>query len=110
MDEDDDDGDVAKTVLGALRGYLQNNLPLDKDFFYELDIQGLLASNTACELAKLADQGKNDCVWKLVTSMEQFYTEEMLLKLCVFLEEYAQPARPMLAAIASRIRQEILKQ
>ena len=100
--------DVAKEVLRNLREYLREYLPVDVDFLWRLQGKHLLADENADRLRTAVEmRGGTSGVDGLLHYMSSFYDEEMLEKFCVFLEEYSQPARPMLSKIATKIREDL---
>ena len=110
MLEDDiamEGGDATKKILTDLRGYLQDNLPVDGDLIAKLQGRSLLDKNDADRLRAAAAKGGTDGVCGLLDYMHSFYNEEILENFCVFLEEYSQPARPVLLIIATQIREEM---
>ena len=99
-----------KEVLSNLRGYLGDHLPVDVDFLSKLQGKRLLAKENADQIRTAVEtKGGKSGVDGLLHYMSSFYHEEMLEEFCVFLEEYSQPARPLLSIIAKKIR-EGLKQ
>ena len=100
--------DVVKEVLSNLRGYLRGRLPVDVDFLSRLQDKHLLAEENAHKLRTAVEaKGGKSGVDGLLDYMSSFYDEETLEKFCVFLEEYSQPARPLLSKIAKRIREDL---
>ena len=91
---------MAKKVLSNLREYLREYLPVDVNFLSKLQGKHLL--RTAVET-----RGGKSGVDGLLDYMSSYYDEETLEKFCVFLEEYSQPARPLLSIIAKRMRKEL---
>ena len=100
-------GNATKKLLTDLRGYLQDNLPVDGDLISELQGRNLLDNNDADRLRAAVAKGGNDVVCGLLNHMHSYYTEEMLETFCVFLEEHSKPARPVLLTVATRIREEM---
>ena len=100
-------GDATKKILTDLRGYLQDNLPVDGDLISELQGRNLLGKKDADRLRAAAAKGGTEGVCGLLDYMYSFYTEEMLETFCVFLEEYSKPAKPVLLIVATRIRKEM---
>ena len=99
---------MAKEVLCNLREYLRDNLPVDVDFLSRLQGKHLLADENADKLrTAIETRGGKSGVDGLLHYMSSYYDEETLEKFCDFLEEYSQPARPLLSKIAKRIRDEL---
>ena len=101
-------GDATKKVLTHLRGYLQNNLPVDGDLILELQGRSLLGKKDADRLRAATAKGGPDGVCGLLDYMHSYYNETMLETFCGFLEEYSEPAKPVLLTVATRIR-EVMK-
>ena len=99
--------DATKEVLDNLYGYLQENLPVDRDLIAKLRGKNLLDKNGADRLRAAESKGGTDGVCELLNYMSSYYDEKMLETFCVFLEEYSQPAKPVLFTIATRIREEM---
>ena len=99
--------DVVKELLSNLRGYLRDHLPVDVDFLSKLHGKRLLAKENADKLrTAVKTEGGKSGVDGLLDYMS-YYDEELLEKFCVFLEEYSQPARPLLSKIAKKIREDL---
>ena len=106
-DKDDiamEGGDATKKILADLRGYLQDNLPVDGDLILKLQGRNLLDKTDADRLRTDAVKGGNNGVCELLDYMRSYYTEEMLETFCVFLEEHS---KPLLLTVATRIREEM---
>ena len=100
-------GDATKKILADLRGYLQDNLPVDGDLISKLQGRNLLDKNDADRLRAAAAKGGTDGVCGLLDYMHSYYNEEMLETFCVFLEEHSKPAKPVLLTVATRIREKM---
>ena len=100
-------GDATKKILTDLRGYLQDNLPVDGDLISRLQGRNLLDKNSADRIRVAASKGGTEGVCGLLDYMHSYYNEEMLETLCVFLEDHSQPAKPVLLTVATRIREEM---
>ena len=100
---------LAEIVLKDLRGYLQDHLPVDKDFISGLSAAGLLGYSDANRLGSAVTQGGDEALYGLLYYMESYYDEEMLERFCFFLEKKAKSAKPTLGIIAKKIRQEMNK-
>ena len=98
---------ITKKVLKSLRTYLQDNLPVDKDFILELHGKSLLAKTNTDQLVALVEKGDKQCLHRLLDYMFSYYDVRMLEDFCVFLEEVSKPAKPLLYTIAETIRKEI---
>ena len=97
-----------KEVLSNLRGYLRDHLPVDVDFLSRLQGKHFLDKENADTLRTAVEtKGGKSGVDGLLHYMSSYYDEETLEKFCVFLEEYSQPARPLLSEIAKRIREDL---
>ena len=106
----EDSESPVKTILTGLREYLHNNLRIDESFISRLSVAGLLGDSDADTLRSFVSQGGADkALYSLMRRMEVDYDQEMLEKLCVFLDDYSKPAKPRLGEIAGRIRQEMKK-
>ena len=104
-----DEGTVAKEVIESLRGYLQTNLAVDKDFIAKLNAFGrkLLVKDDANRFSALAGESNAQCLDQLLNHMSSFYLDKTLEDFCVFLEEYSEKGRPRLRPIAEKIRKEM---
>ena len=103
-----DDGAITKKVLESLHTYLQDNLPASKDFISGLYGKSLLAKADVDQLIALVEKGdKKSCIHQLLDYMSSYYVDKTLEDFCIFLEEYSNPARPRLRAIAETIRKEM---
>ena len=100
-------GDATKKILANLRGYLQDNLPVDGDLISKLQGRNLLDKNDADRLRTAVSKGGKSGVDGLLDYMHSYYDEEMLETFCVFLEEHSKPAKPVLLTVATRIREEM---
>ena len=100
-------GKAAKRVLTDLRGYLQDNLPVDGDLISHLQGRNLLGKNDADRLRAAVSKGGTDGVCGLLDYMHSYYNEKILETFCAFLEEYSKSAKPMLLTVATRIREEM---
>ena len=100
--------DAVKEVLRNLRGYLRDHLPVDVNLLSKLQDRRLLNDENADQIRAVVDNKvKKSGFNELLDYMSSYYDEEMLEKFCVFLEEYSQPARPLLSTIAKKIREEL---
>ena len=100
---------LVKTVLNNLRGYILNHLTVGEDFISDLSAAELLDDTLADRLRSLVALGGNEALYHLLHYMELYYDAQMLVRFCVFLENKAKPAKPLLGRIAKKIRQELKK-
>ena len=108
MAEDLEDEAVVKEVIGNLRSFLQNNLSIDEDFVLDLQAKRLLNETDASRLRVSLSKGGSEALYSLLDHVASYYDQEMLEKLCSFLEDYSQrKIRPRLRRIAVKIRNEM---
>ena len=108
MAEDLEEGAVVKKVIENLRSFLQNNLSIDEDFVLDLQAKRLLNETDASRLRASLSKGGSEALYSLLDHMASHYDQEMLEKLCSFLEDYSErKIRPRLRRIAGKITNEI---
>ena len=99
---------VVKKVIENLRSFLQINLSIDEDFVLDLQAEKLLHKRDADRLRASLSKGGSEALYSLLDHVASYYDEDMLEKLCTFLEDYSESRiRPSLRKIAVKIRNEM---
>ena len=108
MAEGIEEGTVVKKVIGNLRSFLQNNLSIDEDFVLDLQAGRFLNETDVSRLRVSLSKGGSEALYSLLDHVASHYDQEMLDRLCSFLEDYSErKIRPRLRRIAEKIRNEM---
>ena len=99
---------VVKKAIENIRNFLQINLSIDEDFVLDLQAEKLLHKRDADRLRASLSKGGCEALYSLLDHVASYYDEEMLEKLCTFLEDYSKRRiRPSLRKVAVKIRNEM---
>ena len=99
---------VVKKVIENLRSFLQIHLTIDEDFVLDLQAERLLHKRDADRLRASLSKGGSEALYSFLDHVASYYDQEMLEKLCTFLEAYSERRiRPSLRSIAVKIRNEM---